>query len=263
MSDLREKMLAECEREMAAEPIIGDFLKVAIIDQNTMSGSLAYVLVQRLKLMNLEVASQLTLFTSIFDLPDINVAFEADLLAVYDRDPACESLLQCLLFYKGFHALQCHRLAHQLWLQKRKTLAFTIQSQSSLVFGVDMHPAAKVGSGVMLDHATGLVVGETCTIGNNVSIMQGVTLGGTGKTVGLRHPQIRDGVLISAGAIILGNVVIGEGAKVGAGSVVLDHVPAHTTAVGVPARLVGHPQTAQPALEMEHRLSPAADSDEK
>ena len=169
-----------------------------------------------------------------------------------DRDSACTELSVPFLYFKGFHALQTHRVTHWLWEQGRESLALFFQNRMSAEFGVDIHPAAQLGYGIMLDHATGLVIGETAVVGNNVSILQSVTLGGTGKDEGDRHPKICDGVLISAGATILGNICVGEGAKVGAGSVVLEAVPPHTTVAGVPAKIVGRPSTEQPAMEMDH-----------
>ncbi|NND69077.1 MAG: serine O-acetyltransferase, partial [Halioglobus sp.] len=156
------------------------------------------------------------------------------------------------LYFKGFHALQTHRVAHCLWQNGRESLALFFQNRMSAEFGVDIHPAAQLGSGILLDHATGVVIGETAVVGNNVSILQSVTLGGTGKDEGDRHPKIGDGVLISAGAKILGNIRVGEGAKIGAGSVVLEDVPPHTTVAGVPAKIVGRPASDSPALDMDH-----------
>ena len=179
-------------------------------------------------------------------------AVRADLLAVLDRDSATHQLYIPFLYYKGFHALQAHRVAHWLWNQGREALALFFQNRVSTEFGVDIHPAARLGQGIMLDHATGLVIGETARVGNKVSILQSVTLGGTGKEDGDRHPKIGDGVLISAGAKILGNIAVGTGAKVGAGSVVLEPVEAHTTVAGVPARVVGRPSSDTPALDMDH-----------
>jgi serine O-acetyltransferase len=170
---------------------------------------------------------------------DVISAMKDDLKAVKERDPACISYVHCLLNFKGFLACQAHRVAHKLWLQGRKVLALLIQNRVSEVFAVDIHPGAKIGRGILLDHATGVVVGETAVIGNNVAILHNVTLGGTGKICGDRHPKIGDGVLIGAGTCILGNIKIGDGAKIGAGSVVLKDVPPRTTAVGNPAKLIG------------------------
>ena len=178
-------------------------------------------------------------------------AAEIDIKAIRDRDPACNSFSSPLLFFKGFHALQSHRVAHWLWSQERHSLAFYFQNQISAIFGVDIHPAAALGCGIMLDHATGLVVGETAVVEEDVSILHGVTLGGTGKASGDRHPKIRRGVLIGANASIIGNVEIGEGAKVGAGSVVMETVPPHVTVAGVPAVIVGKPVGEIPAFDVD------------
>jgi serine O-acetyltransferase len=186
--------------------------------------------------------------------PNIIESAMMDILAVQERDPAVEDYSIPLLYLKGFHALQIHRVAHWLWKQKRIPLALYLQNRSSVIFGVDVHPAATIGKGIMFDHATGVVVGETAVIEDNVSILQGVTLGGTGKQSGDRHPKIRQGVMIGAGAKVLGNIEIGVGAKVGAGSVVLESVPAHTTVAGVPAKIVGKPSCDMPSFSMEQNI---------
>ncbi|PWR20046.1 serine O-acetyltransferase [Zavarzinia compransoris] len=186
--------------------------------------------------------------------PVITAATLTDLAAILDRDPAVKGAAHPFLFFKGFQALQVHRIAHHLWQAGRHDAALFFQSRAAEVFAVDIHPAAPLGTGVMLDHGTGLVVGETASIGNNVSILQKVTLGGTGKTGGDRHPKVRDGVLLSAGATILGNIEIGRNAKVGAGSVVLHDVPAYATVAGVPAKVVGWCKQGAPALSMDHDL---------
>ncbi|MDR2862993.1 MAG: serine O-acetyltransferase [Puniceicoccales bacterium] len=185
--------------------------------------------------------------------PNIGQSARWDLRAVVSRDPACETVLTPFLWFKGFQAITCHRVAHWLWNNKREHFALYLQSLVSEVFAVDIHPAAQLGHGILLDHATGFVVGETAVIEDDVSILHAVTLGGTGKDRGDRHPKVRRGVLIGAGAKILGNVEIGEGARIGAGSVVLEKVPPHTTVAGVPARVVGTAEGA-PAFDMNHNL---------
>jgi serine O-acetyltransferase len=194
--------------------------------------------------------------------PAIAASAAVDLAAIGARDPATGArLLTPFLHYKGFHALQWHRVAHWLWGQGRASLAYFLQGRVSQVLAVDIHPAARFGHGVFIDHATGLVVGETAAVGNDVSILQNVTLGGTGKERGDRHPKVRDGVLLGAGAKVLGNVVIGRGAKVGAGSVVLTDVPPCATVVGVPARVVGWCPEAMPALAMDHAIPVGKDGE--
>jgi serine O-acetyltransferase len=185
----------------------------------------------------------------------IGEAFRADIMAVVDRDPACNRYIEPLLYFKGFHAIQTHRLAHWLWNRGRTDLALYLQSRSSEVFQTDIHPAARVGRGIFLDHATGLVVGSTAVVEDNVSMLQDVTLGGTGKERGDRHPKIRRGVLIVSGAKILGNIEVGECARVAAGSVVLQTVPRCTTVAGVPAKVVGTAGCAEPSRQMDQNFS--------
>lgn len=185
----------------------------------------------------------------------ISRALRADVLAVVDRDPAASRLIEPVLYFKGFHAIQTHRLAHWLWEAGRRDFALYLQSRSSEVFQTDIHPAVPFGEGIFLDHATGLVVGETAIVENDVSILQNVTLGGTGKEIGDRHPKIRHGVLIGAGAKILGNIEVGHCARIAAGSVVLQSVPANTTVAGVPARAVGPAGCPEPARTMDQILS--------
>ncbi len=187
----------------------------------------------------------------------IGAGFRADIVAVLDRDPACERLIEPLLYFKGFHAIQTHRLAHWLWIHGRRDFALYLQSRSSEVFQTDIHPAAVVGKGIFLDHATGLVVGATSLIDDDVSILQNVTLGGTGNETGDRHPKVRCGVMIGAGAKILGNIEIGACSLIAAGSVVLHPVPPNTTMAGVPARPVGTAGCAEPSRSMNSNLEPA------
>ncbi|KAL3322965.1 hypothetical protein AABB24_040186 [Solanum stoloniferum] len=231
---------AEARRDAEAEPALASYLYSTILSHSSLERSLSFHLGNKLCSSTLLSTLLYDLFLNNFSTdPDLRAAASADLLAARYRDPACVSFSHCLLNYKGFLACQAHRVAHKLWTQSRRPLALALQSRISDVFAVDIHPAAKIGKGILFDHATGVVVGETAVIGNNVSILHHVTLGGTGKYGGDRHPKIGDGVLIGAGATILGNINIGEGAKIGAGSVVLIDVPPRTTAVGNPARLVG------------------------
>lgn len=246
------------------EPVLASFLHSTILNHQTLESALSFHLAYKLDsptasaLLVREVIEQ-----ALSADPSIGRAIRCDLRAVKERDSACSSYSTPFLYFKGFHALQAHRVAHWLWLQGRRSLALFFQNCISSEFGVDIHPAAKIGHGILMDHATGIVIGETAVVGNNVSLMQSVTLGGTGKDEDDRHPKVGDGVLISAGAKILGNIKIGCGAKVGAGSVVLQDVPPHTTVAGVPARIVGHPTSDQPALDMNHSISCDMDDDSK
>ena len=248
-----DRIRAETEKHAADEPILASFLHATIRNHAKLERALSFHLANQL---GNPTISSLLLREVMLDAfkadPSIRRAVREALLAVVDRDSACPALYIPFLYFKGFHALQTHRVAHWLWKQGRQSLALFFQNRVSSEFGVDIHPAARMGHGIMLDHATGLVIGETAVVGNNVSILLSVTLGGTGKEEGDRHPKIGDGVLISAGAKILGNIRVGEGAKVGAGSVVLEDVPPHTTVAGVPAKVVGRPASDQPALDMNH-----------
>ena len=243
----------EAARHASDEPILASFLHATILNHSRLELALSFHLASQL---DSPTASSLLLREVMLEAMDsdaaIREAVRADLQAVEDRDSACHELYIPFLYFKGFHALQTQRLAHWLWNNGRESLALFFQNRMSTEFSVDIHPAARMGKGIMLDHATGLVIGETAVVGNNVSILQAVTLGGTGKDEGDRHPKICDGVLISAGAKILGNICVGQGAKVGANSVVLENVPPHTTVAGVPAKVVGRPASDQPALEMDH-----------
>ena len=252
----------ETEQAVSSEPVLASFLHSTILNHQSLESSLSFHLAYKL---DSPTASALLLREVIEQAlaadPTISKAMRCDLRAVRERDSACSSYSIPFLYFKGFHALQAYRVAHWLWQQGRQALALFFQNCISTEFGVDIHPAAHIGHGILMDHATGIVIGETAVVGNNVSIMQSVTLGGTGKEEGDRHPKVGDGVLISAGAKILGNIAIGCGAKVGAGSVVLQDVPAHTTVAGVPAKIVGHPSCDQPALNMNHGISCDMDKD--
>ena len=246
---------AEVRDVIIEEPMLEDFLTATILDQTSLESALSAHLGNQIDCATVPARVLCNVISEAFATRnDIRQAMRDDLQAVVERDSACEALHLPLLYFKGFQALQLHRVANWLWNQNRQSLALLMQSRASMKFSVDIHPAAKFGNGIMLDHATGLVVGETAVVGNQVSILQSVTLGGTGKEHGDRHPTIRDGVLISAGAKILGNITVGEGAKVGAGSVVLRDVPAHTTVAGVPAKIVGKPDSDRPALSMNHEI---------
>jgi serine O-acetyltransferase len=246
---------AEAMRAAAREEMLRGLLDRAVLRHNGFAAALASVLAQKLAAPSLPAERLAELVHSALTAaPAIAIAVAADLAAIRARDPAAESALTPFLYYKGFHALEWHRIGHWLWHAGRRDLAHFLQSRVSEVFAVDIHPAVPVGSGVFVDHGTGLVVGETAVIGNDVSILHEVTLGGTGKERGDRHPKVRDGVLLCAGAKVLGNVEIGRGAKIGAGSVVLSNVPPRATVAGVPARIVAWSHGAVPALEMDQSL---------
>lgn len=258
-----ETIRGEVAEQVQREPMLASFLHQVVLNHSTLEDALSFLLATKLESPTLGAASLRDLIDEAFR-SDLSVpeAIREDISAVCERDPACQGLSSILLFYKGYHALQSYRAAHYFWNQDRKALAQFFQSRISEVFAVDIHPAAKIGHGILIDHATGVVVGETAVIEDYVSMLHLTTLGGTGKTHGDRHPKIRKGVLISAGATILGNVEVGEGAKIASGAVVLDNVPPHTTAVGVPARISGKPKHEQPALEMDHRIGKVAESDD-
>ncbi len=248
---LWEAIIGEVSCKTVKEPILASFFHATILNHSTMEAALSYHLANKLDSAAVEAMLIREIIEAAYlDDPCIMEATRADIKAVRERDPVCDSYTTPFLYFKGFHALQAYRVAHWLWKKGREEMALYLQNQISVVFAVDIHPAAKIGKGIMIDHATGLVVGETCVIEDNVSLMQSVTLGGTGKESGDRHPKVREGVLISTGAKVLGNVEIGKGAKIGAGSVVLDDVPPHTTVAGVPAKVVGKPASTHPALEM-------------
>ena len=239
---------------MRKEPTLGWMIEQAILQHDCFAAAIGNRLAVKLASPDLEVNALIDVLGHAFDAePDIVEASAADLQAVRDRDAACPDLLTPLLHFKGFQALQAHRVAHYLWLHDRPHLAKHLQSRVSEVFGIDIHPAARLGRRIMLDHATGIVIGETAIVDDDVSILQDVTLGGTGKDDGDRHPKVRRGVLIGAGAKILGSIEVGEGAKVGAGSIVLTNVEPYTTVVGVPARPVGR-HTDMAALTMDHTV---------
>lgn len=249
------RLSAEAEDAARKEPELAGFLIANVLNQESFEAAVAHRVASRLD--HSDMPSGLirqTFHEAIADDPAIGEGFRADLLAVADRDPACNRLIEPLLYFKGFHALQAHRLGHWLLARGRRDFALYLQSRISAVCGVDINPSARVGKGVFFDHATGIVVGETAVIEDDVSILQGVTLGGTGKDHGDRHPKIRRGVLVGAGAKILGNFEVGHCARVAAGSVVLAPVPPNTTVAGVPARIVGNSGCAEPGRAMDQLL---------
>lgn len=250
-----EEIRAEITREAGRERVLRRFLEATVLEQASLESSLSFHLAEKLGSEMLPVAAfREGLGEALAADPAMGAAVRADLRAIRERDPACTSHWMPLLYFKGFHALQAHRFAHWLWNDDRKLLASHVQNRVSELFGVDIHPAAKLGSGIFIDHATSVVMGETTVVEDDVSLLHEVTLGGTGKETGDRHPKVRRGVLICAGAKVLGNVEVGEGAKIAAGSVVLADVPPHSTVAGVPAEIVGHPEADHPALEMNSRL---------
>ncbi len=250
------KIKETTEQQAQEEPILASFLHATILNHSSLEAALSFHLADKLDsstapaLLVREIVED-----ALENAKDIGSAIREDILASYERDSACDCLSTPLLFYKGFHALQAYRVAHWLWSNDRQPLALFLQNRISMVFGVDIHPAAHIGKGIMLDHATGIVIGETAVVGNNVSIMQAVTLGGTGKESGDRHPKIGEGVLIGTGSKVLGNINIGQGVHISSGSVVLKNIPAHKVVAGVPAEIIGDAIALQPALDMNQDLS--------
>jgi serine O-acetyltransferase len=249
------RVVQEARDAIVTEPLLGGLVHSSILHHPTLERALAYRF--SLKLASGEMPEQI--LREIADeghatSPALGDAARADIVAVYERDPACHRYIQPLLFFKGFQAIQAYRLAHWLWTNNRRDLAYHIQARVSEVFGVDIHPAARIGKGIMIDHAHSIVIGETAVVGNNVSILHSVTLGGTGKEEQDRHPKIGNGVLIGAGAKVLGNIRVGDCSRIAAGSVVLQDVPARTTVAGVPARVVGQAGCAQPAASMDQSI---------
>jgi serine O-acetyltransferase len=242
----------EAEEVVRREPELASFIYSALLHHDTLESAVVHRLATRLD--HPDVSSELirqAYMGALEDDPTIGQIFRADITATIDRDPAADRFLEPVLYFKGFHAIQTHRLAHWLWKKGRKDFAYYLQSRSSSVFQTDINPTVPIGRGIFLDHATGLVVGETATIDDDVSILQDVTLGGTGKEDGDRHPKIRSGVMIGAGAKVLGNIEVGQCARIAAGSVVLKPVPRNTTVAGVPAKVVGEAGCAEPARTMD------------
>jgi serine O-acetyltransferase len=250
-----EKLREESRHKADTEPILASYLHLTILNHKRLEDALSFHLASKLATPNLPAMSIREFMSEAFDKSEqIQDAIRKDLEAVVRRDPASRGISEPFLHYKGFHALEAYRVSHWLWGHRREALACYLQNRISEVFAVDIHPAARIGKGILIDHATSVVIGETAVVEDDVSMLHEVTLGGTGKTTGDRHPKVGRGVLIGAGAKILGNVIIGEGSKVAAGSVVLTDVPPHTTVAGVPAVIIGRPASEQPGLEMDQGL---------
>jgi serine O-acetyltransferase len=246
----------DAEETVTNEPLLGGLVHSSVLHHLNLERALSYRV--SLKLASGEMSEQI--LREIADEafasdPKIGQAARADIVAVYDRDPACHRMIQPLLYFKGFQALQCYRIGHWLWTQGRHDMAYYFQMRVSEVFGVDIHPNARMGMGIMIDHAHSIVIGETAVVGDNVSMLHSVTLGGTGKEEEDRHPKIGDGVLIGAGAKVLGNIRVGDCSRIAAGSVVLEEVPRNTTVAGVPAKIVGTAGCSQPSQAMDQLLS--------
>ena len=245
----------EAESVAASEPALSGFLHESVLNHDRLEAVVCRHLAEKMANAELSALTLCEVFEeAIQGDPSIGDAMRADIAATYDRDPACRSYLDPVLYYKGFLALQAYRAAHWLLAEGRRGMALYIQNRASEVFQADIHPAAEIGKGVFIDHATGVVIGETAVVGDDVSMLHSVTLGGSGKESGDRHPKIGDGVLISVGAKVLGNIRVGDCAKIGGGSVVLTDVPPFTTAVGVPAKIIGAVSSPEPSRVMDHSI---------
>ncbi len=251
-----DKIRQEAQEAVEKDKVMARLVYNAVLNHDSLEHSLSYHLSQRLDHSDVDASVLNRTFTDIIEKSDeFRKSIRVDLAAVFERDPACSRLIEPLLYFKGFHALQTYRLAHHLWQAGSTDFALYLQSQSSRLFGVDIHPRAQIGVGIMFDHATGLVIGETAKIGDYTSILHNVTLGGSGKESGDRHPKIGSSVMIGAGAKILGNISVGCCARIAAGSVVLSDVPKETTVAGVPAKVIGTAGCSEPARTMNQLLN--------
>ena len=249
------RIVEEARSAVGDEPLLGGLIHSSLLHHRSLERALSYRIA--LKLASGEMDDQL--LREIVDdafgsEPGLGIAARADIVAVFERDPACHRLMQPMLYFKGFQALQAYRVGHWLWTEGRRDMAYFFQARVSEVFGIDIHPAARIGKGIMIDHAHSIVIGETAVVGDNVSMLHSVTLGGTGKEEEDRHPKIGCGVLIGAGAKVLGNIRVGDCSRIAAGSVVLEDVPPKKTVAGVPARVVGEAGCTQPSVTMDHLL---------
>lgn len=245
----------EARQAVANEPLIGGFVHACILHHKSIEKALSYRIAAKLASNEMSMVVVREIVEEAYqNSPDLVDAARSDLVAVYERDPACHRLVQPILYFKGYQAIQAYRVGHYLWTEGHHDLAYFFQMRVSEIFGVDIHPAASIGKGIMIDHAHSVVIGETAVVGNNVSMLHSVTLGGTGKEEEDRHPKIGDGVLIGAGAKVLGNIRVGNCSRIAAGSVVLEEVPPCKTVAGIPARIVGEAGCDQPAVSMNHML---------
>ncbi len=249
-----DQVVKDAEATVHDEPALGGLVHSNILHHASLQAALAYRTATKLASDGMPEQILREVSNAAFGDMDLVGAARADLVAVFDRDPACHRMIQPILFFKGYQAIQAYRVAHWLWRQDRKDMAYYVQSRASEVFGVDIHPAARVGQGIMIDHAHSIVIGETAVVGDNVSMLHSVTLGGTGKEDDDRHPKIGDGVLIGAGAKVLGNIKVGHCSRIAAGSVVLHEVPPCKTVAGVPAKIVGEAGCDQPSMTMNQLL---------
>jgi len=253
-----DQMRQEALDASVTEPLMAGMMQSSVLHHATLESALAYRVSQ--KLSSSEMPEQMLREIANQAYQDTNIGYSAraDIAAVYDRDPACHRMIQPLLYFKGFQAMQAYRVGHHLWKRGHRDLAYFVQMRVSEIFGVDIHPAARIGKGIMIDHAHSIVIGETAVVGDNVSMLHSVTLGGTGKEEEDRHPKIGDGVLIGAGAKVLGNIKVGNCSRIAAGSVVLEEVPPCKTVAGIPARIVGEAGCDQPSVSMNHMFGPKA-----
>ncbi|MCR9126090.1 MAG: serine O-acetyltransferase [Rhodobacteraceae bacterium] len=259
MDPVWDRITQEAQQAVRDEPLMGGLIHACILHHKTIEKALSYRIAAKLASNEMSMVILREIADEAYaSSPDLVEAARADLVAVYERDPACHRLLQPILYFKGYQAVQAYRVGHWLWTQGKFDLAYFVQMRVSEIFGVDIHPAARIGRGIMIDHAHSIVIGETAVVGNNVSMLHSVTLGGTGKEEEDRHPKIADGVLIGAGAKVLGNIRIGRCSRIAAGSVVLDAVPDCKTVAGVPARIVGEAGCSQPSVSMNHLLVAAS-----
>lgn len=250
------KLREEAQTIIDNDPAMGSFVFGNVLNQKTLEDAIVHRICERLHTPEFPAAMIRDVFSEMrADWPEWSEIVRVDVAAVYDRDPACTRFIEPILYFKGFHAIQTHRLANWAWKKGRKDFALYLQSRSSQVFQTDINPTSELGRGIFMDHATGIVIGATAVIGDDVSILQGVTLGGTGKEEGDRHPKVMNGVLIGAGAIVLGNIEVGQCSRVAAGALVVKPVPPKTTVAGVPARVVGVAGCSQPSRTMDQILA--------